>query len=204
MVDLLLRSDSVVTPEGVGAHDIAISGGKITAVAPHGSLAPPSGGRLIELDGRIVMPGGIDPHVHCAWPMPDPDGGPAALTMPPAVVSRAAIHGGTTTLLDFVRCTDGASVQDAIARRDAGWAGACHTDYAFHLMVEGDIQTATLDQLAVALRNGHPTVKIFTTDITPNRKGRMVDFGDIMEVFQVIAANAGLGVIHAEDNDIVM
>jgi dihydropyrimidinase len=204
MVDLLLRSDSVVTPDGVGAHDIAISGGKITAVAPHGSLAPPSGGRLIELDGRIVMPGGIDPHVHCAWPMPDPDGGPAALTMPPAVVSRAAIHGGTTTLLDFVRCTDGASVQDAIARRDAGWAGACHTDYAFHLMVEGDIQTATLDQLAVALRNGHPTVKIFTTDITPNRKGRMVDFGDIMEVFQVIAANAGLGVIHAEDNDIVM
>jgi dihydropyrimidinase len=47
-------------------------------------------------------------------------------------------------------------------------------------------------------------VKIFTTDITPSRKGRMVDFGDIWEVFQVIAANRGLGVIHAEDNDIVM
>ena len=32
----------------------------------------------------------------------------------------------------------------------------------------------------------------------------MVDFGDIWEVFQVLAANHGLGVIHSEDNDIVM
>jgi dihydropyrimidinase len=47
-------------------------------------------------------------------------------------------------------------------------------------------------------------VKIFTTDITPSRKGRMVDFGDIWEIFQVLAANKGLGVIHSEDNDIVM
>ena len=49
-----------------------------------------------------------------------------------------------------------------------------------------------------------PTVKIFTTDITPSRNGRMVDFGDIWEVFQVLAKKGGLGVIHAEDNDIVM
>ena len=49
MADLVLRSDLVVTPAGVGAHDIAVSGGRITAVAPHGSLAAPTGGRLIEL-----------------------------------------------------------------------------------------------------------------------------------------------------------
>lgn len=204
MGDLVLRSDTVVTPDGVGAHDVAIRNGRIAAVVAHGSLGTPTGGRLIELDGRIVMPGGIDPHVHCAWPMPAPEGGPPGLTMGPEPVSRAAVHGGTTTLLDFVRCIEGDSVQDAIARRDAGWAGSCHADYGFHLMVEGDIQPKTLDELALALRDGHPTVKIFTTDITPNRKGRMVDFGDIMEVFQVIAAEGGLGVIHAEDNDIVM
>src|SRR5215471_17907662 len=32
----------------------------------------------------------------------------------------------------------------------------------------------------------------------------MVDFGDIWEIFQILAANKGLGVIHSEDNDIVM
>ncbi len=202
MVDTVLRSDTVVTPDGVIAADIHISGETILRVAPIGPV--PDGARLIDMTGRIVMPGGIDPHVHCAWPMPSPDGGPPQLTMPASVVSRAAVHGGTTTLLDFVRCIDGDTIEDAIARRTAGWVGACHTDFAFHLMVEGDIAPDHLTQLAAALRAGHPTVKIFTTDITPNRKGRMVDFGDIWEVFQVIAANGGLGVIHAEDNDIVM
>ncbi len=204
MVELVLRSDRVVTPEGVVAADIAIHGGRIAGLEKLGALPAPSGGRLIDMTGRIVMPGGIDPHVHCDWPMPAPEGGQTQKTEPASVVSRAAIHGGTTMMIDFVRTIDGATIPDAIARRDAGWRGACHVDYAFHLMVEGDIQPPHLDELAAAIRAGHPTVKIFTTDITPNRKGRMVDFGDIWEVFQVIAANHGLGVIHAEDNDIVM
>jgi dihydropyrimidinase len=201
MFDLVLQGDSVVTPEGVEACDIGISDGKIAAIAKPGTL---TGQRRIDLSGRIVMPGGIDPHVHCDWPMPSGDGGPPAMTEPASVVSRAAIHGGTTMMIDFVRCIEGDSVADAIARRDAGWKGACHVDYAFHLMVEGDIAPEMLAQVGAAIQTGHPTVKIFTTDITPSRKGRMVDFGDIWEVFQVIAANRGLGVIHAEDNDIVM
>jgi dihydropyrimidinase len=205
MADLVLRSDMVVTPAGVAACDIAIAGEQIAAVAPLGSLGAPDGGRLIDLTGRIVMPGGIDPHVHCDWPMPAPAaGGEAQRTEPASVVSRAALFGGTTTIIDFVRTAEGSSVADAIARRDAGWKGACHCDYAFHLMVEGDIAPEHLDQLGEQLRAGHPTVKIFTTDITPSRRGRMVDFGDIWELFQVIAANRGVGVIHAEDNDIVM
>jgi dihydropyrimidinase len=202
MAGIVLRSDTVVVSEGVSACDIVIEGQQIVAVEPHGSVTPGAGVRLLDLDGRIVMPGGIDPHVHCAWPMPLPDG--PSLTDPPPVVSRAAIHGGTTTMIDFVRCIEGHSVADAIARRQAGWKGACHADYAFHLMVEGDIAPETLTQVGDAIRSGHPTVKIFTTDITPSRRGRMVDFGDIWEVFQVLAASGGLGVIHAEDNDIVM
>jgi dihydropyrimidinase len=71
-------------------------------------------------------------------------------------------------------------------------------------MVEGALPVDLPPQIAEAIQAGHPTVKIFTTDITPNRKGRMVDFGDIWEIFQVLAANKGLGVIHSEDNDIVM
>ncbi len=202
-MDLVLRGDTVVTPQGVEARDIVISGGKIEAVVPLGTVTPSEGARLIDATGKIVMPGGIDPHVHCAWPMPAA-GGTTLLTEPASTVSRAAIHGGTTTLIDFVRCSDGSDVRNAIERRRAGWHGACHTDYAFHLMVEGDIAPETLGQIGEAIQGGHPTVKIFTTDITPSRRGRMVDFGDIWEVFQVLAAHRGLGVIHAEDNDIVM
>lgn len=203
-LDLLIRGDRVVTPFGMGAYDVAVRDGRIVALAAHGTMPVPEGCRLIDAAGKIVMPGGIDPHVHCSWPMPGPVGEPAKLTEPPAVVSRAALFGGTTTLVDFARASLGRNVQDAIEQRDAEWRGACHCDYAFHTMVEGTLPLDLPGQLAESIQAGHPTVKIFTTDITPNRSGRMVGFGDIWEVFQVLAANRGLGVIHAEDNDIVM
>jgi dihydropyrimidinase len=71
-------------------------------------------------------------------------------------------------------------------------------------MVEGALPPDIFGQLAEAIQAGYPTVKIFTTDIRPSTRGRMVDFGDIWEVFKVLAAHGGMGVIHAEDNDIVM
>jgi len=73
MAGLVLRGDRVVTPDGVAACDVAITDEKITAIGPAGSMAVPASARLIDLTGHIVMPGGIDPHVHCAWPMPSPE-----------------------------------------------------------------------------------------------------------------------------------
>ena len=203
MVDLLIRGDRVVTPQGAGAYDVAIAGERIVAVTAPGAFPVGDGTRLIDATGRIVMPGGIDPHVHCSWFLPNPDGS-AGLTDPPSVVSRAALHGGTTTVIDFARWTHGKTIEGAIADRDRDWVGNCHCDYAYHIMVEGSLPPEIFGQLAEAIEAGYPTVKIFTTDITPSRRGRMVDFGDIWEVFKVLSARGGLGVIHAEDNDIVM
>ena len=203
MVDLVVRGDTVVTPQGVGAYDVAIAGERIVAMAAKDSMPVPDGARLIDATGKIVMPGGIDPHVHCKWFLPNPDGS-AGLTEPPDVVTRAAVHGGTTTIIDFTRAQHGASVQEAIALREEDWRGHSACDYAQHLMLEGALPVRLFGELAEAIQAGFATVKIFTTDITPSRKGRMVDFGDIWEVFKVLAASGGLGVIHSEDNDIVM
>ena len=68
----------------------------------------------------------------------------------------------------------------------------------------GKIAPETLAQVAEAVQAGHSSVKMFTTDITPSRRGRMVDFGDIWEVLKVLAKEGGIAAIHAEDNDIVM
>ena len=203
MVDLFIRGDKVVTPQGIGAYDIAIAGEKIVGVAASGSFPPPPNARVIDATGKIVIPGGIDPHVHCKWHLPNPDGS-AGLTEPPDVVSKAAVHGGTTTMIDFTRASQGATVRDAIEKREEDWNNHCACDYAQHIMVEGALPVDLPGQIGEAIQAGFPTVKIFTTDITPSRKGRMVDFGDIWEIFQVLSENKGLGVIHSEDNDIVM
>jgi dihydropyrimidinase len=201
MLDLVIRSDRVVTPSGMGPYDVAVQGDTIAAVGAPGTFD--NAKRVIDATGSIVMPGGIDPHVHCKWYSPMPDG-TVVHTDPPAVVSRAALHGGTTTLIDFARWTHGSTIQEAIARRHEDWTAQCYCDYSFHVMVEGALPPELFGQIAEAVRAGYPTVKIFTTDITPSRRGRMVDFGDIWEVFKTVSQERGLCVMHCEDNDIVM
>jgi dihydropyrimidinase len=95
-------------------------------------------------------------------------------------------------------------VQQAIEHRQQQWAGQCYGDYAFHTMLLGKLSPDIYAQIAEAVQAGHPSVKIFTTDITPSRKGRMVQHGDIWEVLKVLAKAGGIAAIHAEDNDIVM
>jgi dihydropyrimidinase len=203
MFDLVIRSDRVVTPAGVQACDVAVQGEQIAAVAAAGTLGADQTRRLVDATGKIVMPGGIDPHVHLKWYTPSPDG-TVTYTDPPSVVSRAALYGGTTTMIDFVRWTHGNTIQQAIERRHEDWTAQCYCDYSLHVMVEGSLPPEIFGQLGEALKSGYPTVKLFTTDITPSRRGRMVDFGDIWEVFKTVADARGMCVIHGEDNDIVM
>ncbi len=203
MFDLVIRGGTVVTPHGAGDWDVAIAGERIAALTQPGAIATDQARRNVDARGRIVIPGGVDPHVHCKWHMPMPDGS-AGLTDGPEVVSRAALHGGTTTLIDFAARTTPLPLREIVARRDEDWAGNCYCDYAYHLMLLGDIEPEVLVELEGLLADGYPTVKIFTTNITPSRAGRMLHFGDIWEVFKVLSRAGGLGVIHAEDNDIVM
>ena len=201
MLDLIIRGGDVVTPQGVVRCDVAVKGETIAAVAAPGTLEA-SATRTIDAAGKIVMPGGIDPHVHMhhQWILPD---GTPLTTKGPDHVGAAALWGGTTTLIDFAYWrADG--VRAAIESRDKDFVGKSSCDWAYHLMASSDPPAAHMGELAEAIQAGYPTVKIFTTNILPSRQGRMVDYGDIWEIFKVLAARGGLGVIHAEDNDLVM
>ena len=107
-------------------------------------------------------------------------------------------------MIDFAAWEEGETFEQTISRRDQDWRGRCHCDYAYHLMLRGGMPLELIDTLSEVIQAGYPTIKIFTTDITPSRRGRMVDFGYMWEVFQAMARYGGLGVIHAEDNDLVM
>jgi dihydropyrimidinase len=203
MFDLIIRGGDVVTPEGVVACDVAVAGETIAALAAPGTLAADSAKRVIDATRHIVMPGGIDPHVHMhhAWTMPD---GTPLITKGPEHVGIAALFGGTTTLIDFAYWRQGATAQQALESRDKDFVGKSPCDWAYHIMLHSEPPPEFSGQLAEAIQAGYPTLKIFTTNIRPAGSGRMIDFGDIWEVFQVLAKEGGLGVIHAEDNDIVM
>ena len=203
MLDTIIRGGEVVTPQGVIAADVAIAGETIAVIAAPGALPAETARRVIDAAGHIVMPGGIDPHVHLHHVWIKPDGTPL-VTAGPEQVGRAALFGGTTTFIDFAYWRDGVSARDAIQARDKDFVGKSPCDlglphHAAFRAAAGILRPARRGDQA-----GYPTLKIFTTNILPSRTGRMIDFGDIWEAFQVLAKSGGLGVIHAEDNDIVM
>jgi dihydropyrimidinase len=203
MFDTIIRGGDVVTPQGVVQCDVAIFGETIAAVTTPAALPAESARQVIDASGRIVMPGGIDPHVHLHHVWIKPDGTPLT-TAGPEQVGRAALFGGTTTFIDFAYWRDGMSARDAIEARDQDFVGKSPCDWAYHIMLHSEPPPEFAAQLTEAIEAGYPTLKIFTTNILPSRTGRMIDFGDIWEAFQVLSKSGGLGVIHAEDNDIVM
>jgi dihydropyrimidinase len=204
MFDLIVSGGLAVMPAGTEAADIGVIGGKIGAIGAPGSLSAAGAARTIDASGQIVIPGGLDPHIHCSSPIPFPGRNEDMLSAPPEQVSRAALHGGTTTLLDFAPCPPDQPLQQSIEARQREWAGACYCDYGFHLLLHGKLSLGVLGALPEAIQAGHASVKLFTTDIRPNRLGRMVQFGDIWEVLKILGAQGGIAAIHAEDNDIVM
>ena len=136
MIDLVIRGGQVVTPEGVGAWDVGIDGERIVAVAAAGTL-PAESARAIDATGKLVIPGGIDPHVHTGWPIPGRDGG-FLQSAGPGQVSAAALFGGTTTLADFAVWEPGLTLHEAIAKKQEVWREG-YTDHALHVMLQGAV-----------------------------------------------------------------
>jgi dihydropyrimidinase len=200
MLDLLIRGDRVATLNGVGAWDLAIQGEKIVAIASPGTIPERDAARVIDARGKIVIPGGIDPHVHCKFPQPG-----NRVSAGPEVMSRAALFGGTTTLLDFAVWSRGETIQQTIEKRLADcWVDNCYCDYGLHILLNGKIPHQTVAEIPEAIKAGYPTIKIFTSEVRPERSNWKLDYGDIWEVLQVLAKHDGLACIHAEDNDLVM
>src|SRR3989449_11384190 len=122
MLDLVIRGGQVITPQGVGAWDVGVEGERIVAVAAPGTL-PRDAARIIDATGRLVIPGGIDPHVHTHWPIPALGGG-HKLSAPPEQVSRAAISGGTTTIEDLAVWEPGMAIAPVYGSQETvTWQG---------------------------------------------------------------------------------
>ena len=89
MLDLAIRGGMVAAPAGSAQLDIGVKGKTIVEVASPGYLATDPQAE-IDATGMIVVPGGIDPHVHCDWPLMHVVDGQEVFSAPPSEVSRAA------------------------------------------------------------------------------------------------------------------
>ena len=202
MLDLIVRGGQVVTPMGVGDWDVAVQGEKIVAVSAAGAMGDEAG-RIIDASGMVVVPGGIEPHAHISAPIM---GHGDLKTAPPEQVSRAALYGGTTTLLDFAIQYPGIDIPQAIQERTEVWRGNSYADYSHHLMLLGEIPQNIIGSLHEAVEDGFSTVKIFTTNIRPPSTAgepRMVRMGHLHDLMEEVQKLNAMLLVHAEDDDMV-
>jgi dihydropyrimidinase len=153
--DLLVLNGTVVTPESSREQDIAVQGEKIAAVAGRGELGTQAA-KIIDAAGCLVIPGGIDPHVHYAMRF-----GPVVTEGPE--FSAACAYGGTTTVLDFAFHEPNGTVQGSIDAKKADFDGGMAVDYGLHVIMTKGFSYADVAELGDVIRNGVPTVKAMLT-----------------------------------------
>jgi len=206
MLDLIIKGGQVVTPHAVGEMDVGIQGEKIVAVGHPGTLAT-GAGREIDARGKIVIPGGIEPHAHIGIPVPEQWSGiPDVMTQPPEAASRAAAFGGVTTIIDFAGDLsfnpDGSilstTILHDIEQRRSAFHTHSYTDYAFHYILAGDVTSKTVGEIGEAIQEGIASFKIFTT-FHPIR----VPYGPLWSIFEEVAKHGGIMAVHAEEDEIV-
>ena len=206
MLDCVIKGGQVVTPQAVGEMDVGIRGEKIVAVGWSGTLSEQAT-QVIDASGKIVIPGGIEPHAHIGIPVPSEwSGQPDIMTQPPQDASRAAAFGGVTTIVDFAGDLSFAEVEDAtpksimsvVEERRSVFRTHAYTDYTFHYILAGEVAPETIGEIGEAIQEGIASFKIFTT-FHPIR----VPYGHLWTIFAKVAKHGGIMAVHAEEDEVV-
>jgi len=154
--DLIIKNGTVVSPLGVLNTDIAIKGEKILAIGEQGTSAKAE--RVIDAAGKIVIPGGIDPHTHNEI---DFMGEASPETWDVATV--AAAIGGTTTVMDHAPRREDESLLEAIKRQFSRAEKLAAIDYTTRGMFVS--LTDDIDSIIAGMKDvvdyGIPTFKAF-------------------------------------------
>ncbi|HET7761101.1 MAG TPA: dihydropyrimidinase [Phycicoccus sp.] len=164
----LLRGGRVVTPDGVleGAS-LRIEGETITGI---GALEPETGEDVLDCSGCVVLPGGVESHCHL-----DLEAGDEVTADDFATGTRAALAGGTTTVIDFATQFHGQSLATGLARWCAKAAGRAVTDFAFHLAMT-QWRDDFPEQMAAMVERGVTSFKLYMA----YRDTMMVDDEEIL------------------------
>src|SRR5437588_559685 len=190
-MSLLIKNGRVVTADSDFHADIFCEGETITRIAKN--LEAPSGAEVIDAAGKLVFPGFIDPHVHIYLPFM---GTFAKDTYDTA--SRAALVGGTTTLIEMVCPSRADDPLEAYELWKSQAAGRSACDYAYHMGVTR-FDDGTEELLRRIVADGTASFKVFLA-----YKGA---FGiDDQELYRTLELARRLGVIvtaHCENAELV-
>lgn len=188
--DLVITGGTVADSGGSSLADLGITAGRISGIATSGSLK--SSDRHINAHGMIVVPGGVDPHVHSATPV-----GEFETLDSFAMSTTAAAWGGTTTIIDFaIPGPAGGDTALVNAEQRILAAHDAVVDVGFHasIAIGEQISSASLQAL---VDRGLTTLKVSYRDLAA------LSIDDLRGCMRAMAAVDGLVLVHAEDPGLI-
>ena len=185
----LLRGGMVVSGQGTQRADVLVEGERILALGPELS---PAEATVVDCAGKLLFPGFIDGHTHFDLPVA------GTVTADDfATGSRAALRGGTTTVIDYAAPDKGDTLAWGLDawRRRAG--GRCACDYGFHMTID-DWNAGISREIGDMLAAGIPTFKMYMT-----YPAMMIPEGDMYEALVRLKAVGGIAGVHCENHGVI-
>jgi dihydropyrimidinase len=189
----LIKNGHIVTAVDSYTADILIDGEIIAMIGKDLASVVGSVDRTIDATGKLVIPGGVDPHTHMDLPF-----GGTSSSDDFETGTRAAAFGGTTTIIDFAVQYKGQALNQALDAWFAKAEGKATTDYGFHLIVT-DLPDERLPELKTMIDQGVTSFKLFMA--YPGVF--LVDDGVIFKAMTAAGENGGLICMHAENGVVI-
>ena len=188
--DTVIRHGTVATASDTYKADVAIKDGRIAAIGE----AITDADEIVDASGLLVLPGGIDSHVHIS----QPSGPDIVMADDFESATRAAAFGGNTFVMPYCLQAEGQPLREALKDYHALADKRCYVDHSFHLIVADPSDAVLGQELPALVADGYSTLKIFMTyaDLA------LSDY-EILGVLQVARETGALVQIHAENYDAI-
>ncbi len=190
-MSILIKNGRVVTATDDYVADILVEGETVSAI---GKGLQVQADTVLDASGKLVMPGGIDPHVHLDMPFMGTYSSDNYETG-----TRAALYGGTTMVIDFILQKQGNSLKAALEEWQSRSNGNCVGDYSFHMAVTDFNENTKKEIKDFIEKEGITSFKTFMA----YKGALMIDDRQMIGLMQEVKKYGGLINVHATNGDMI-
>ena len=190
-MSVLIKNGRIITADADYIADIFIEGEIIKTIGKNLDVVAD---KIIDATGKLVMPGGIDPHVHLDMPFMGTFSSDNYETG-----TRAALHGGTTMVIDFILQTQGKSLGNALGEWKGRSDNNCVGDYSFHMAVTDFNEDSKKEIQHFIEEEGITSFKTFMA----YKGALMIDDRQMIGLMNEVKKHGGLINVHATNGDMI-
>ena len=189
-MSVLIKNGRIITAVDDYMGDVFIENETVTHI---GKSLDMEADEILDASGKYLFPGGLDPHTHLDMPF-----GGTVSADDFETGTRAAAHGGTTTLIDFAIQPKGRSTLEALDTWHAKAEGKTAIDYGFHMIIT-DLEDDRVHEMKMLADEGVTSYKLFMA-----YPGVLyVDDGTIYRAMRTAGENGTVVCMHAENGIVI-